>query len=86
MTYDIRQSGINCDDYVYYGDTSAYVTDLNFLEPVFVYSQNHYRLNAWQNVIVGAQVNVVGRIITTLVYDKEKNAFVKGFSSVFGKQ
>ncbi len=86
VTYDIRQSGINCDNYVYYGDTSAYVTDLNFLEPVFVYSQNHYRLNAWQNVIVGAQVNVVGRIITTLVYDKEKNAFVKGFSSVFGKQ
>lgn len=86
VTYDIRQSGINCDDYVYYGDTSAYVTDLNFLEPVFVYSQNHYRLNAWQNVIVGAQVNVVGHIITTLVYDKEKNAFVKGFSSVFGKQ
>ena len=86
VTYDIRQSGINCDDYVYYGDTSAYVTDLNFLEPVFVYSQNHYRLNAWQNVFVGAQVNVVGRIITTLVYDKEKNAFVKGFSSVFGKQ
>lgn len=86
VTYDIRQSGINCDDYVYYGDTSAYVTDLNFLEPVFVYSQNHYRLNAWQNVIVGAQVNVVGRIITTLVYDKKKNAFVKGFSSVFGKQ
>ena len=86
VTYDIRQSGINCDDYVSYGDASVYVTELNFLEPVFVYSQNHYRLNAWQNVIVGAQINVVGRIITTLVYDKEKNAFVKGFSSVFEKQ
>ena len=67
-------------------DEKPYVTELNFVEPVFVYSQNHYRLNAWQNVIVGAQINVVGRIITTLVYDKEKNAFVKGFSSVFEKQ
>lgn len=84
VTYDIRQSGINCDDYVYYGDTSAYVTDLNFLEPVFVYSQNHYRLNAWQNVIVGAEVNVVGRIITTMVYDKEFDRFKPGFASVSG--
>ena len=86
VTYDLlkksAKDGINMSN----TDCEAYVTGLNFAEPVFVYSQNHYRLNAWQNVIVGAQINVVGRIITTLVYDKEKNAFVKGFSSVFEKQ
>ena len=62
-------------------DCDAYVTGLNFVEPVFVYTQNYYRLNVWQNVIVGAQINVVGRIITTMVYDGENGEFKQGYSS-----
>lgn len=85
VTYDARDMAVNRTKEKTYYDTDAYVTDLNFLEPVFVYSLNHYRLNAWQNVIAGAKVNVVGRIITTLTYDNEKKAFIKGFYSVFGK-
>ena len=86
VTYDLLKKSAKDRINMSNTDCEAYVTGLNSVEPVFVYTQNYYRLNVWQNVIAGAQVNVVGRIITTLVYDKEKNAFVKGFSSVFEKQ
>lgn len=47
-------------------DEKPYVTELNFVEPVFVYSQNRYRLNVWQNVIGKVQVDVIGHIITVI--------------------
>ena len=47
-------------------DEKPYVTELNFVEPVFVYSQNRYRLNVWQNVIGRVQVDVIGHIITVI--------------------
>lgn len=47
-------------------DEKPYVTELNFVEPVFVYSQNCYRLNVWQNVIGRVQVDVIGHIITVI--------------------
>ena len=58
-----------------YSDVKPYVTDLNFVEPVFVYALNRYRLNVWQNVIGRAQTDVVGRIITTLSWDAETGCF-----------
>ena len=81
VTYDLlkksAKDGINMSN----TDCEAYVTGLNFVEPVFVYTQNYYRLNVWQNVIAGAQVNVVGRIITTMVYDGENGEFKQVYSS-----
>lgn len=58
-----------------YSDVKPYVTDLNFVESVFVYALNRYRLNVWQNVIGRAQTDVVGRIITTLSWDAETGCF-----------
>lgn len=58
-----------------YTDAKPYVTDLNFVEPVFVYSTNIYRINVWQNVIGRVQTDVVGRIVTTLSWDTEKGSF-----------
>lgn len=84
VTYDLSQKGMIGGNDIICTDGEAYVTDLNFVEPVFVYSLNYYRLNVWQNVIAGAQVNVVGRIITTMVYDKEFGRFKSGFASVSG--
>ena len=66
-------------------DKKPYVTDLNFVEPVFVYSQKRYRLNIWQNVIGSVQTNVVGRIITTLAYDNDYGSFKQLFVSTGGK-
>lgn len=66
-------------------DKKPYVTDLNFVEPVFIYSQKRYRLNIWQNVIGSVQTNVVGRIITTLAYDNDYGSFKQLFVSTGGQ-
>lgn len=84
VTYDLMQYGITGDDEMLCSDGEVYVSDLNFVEPVFVYSLNYYRLNVWQNIIAGAHVNVVGRIITTMVYDKDRDLFKTDFASVSG--
>ena len=84
VTYDLSQRSMIGGNDIACTDGEACVTDLNFVEPVFVYSLNYYRLNVWQDVIAGAQVNVVGRIITTMVYDKEFDRFKPGFASVSG--
>ena len=81
VTYDLLKKSVKDGINMSNTDCEAYVTGLNFVEPVFVYTQNYYRLNVWQNVIVGAQVNVVGRIITTMVYDGENGEFKQGYSS-----
>lgn len=57
-----------------------YVTNLNYVEPVFVYSLNRYRLNVWQNVIGEVETDVVGRIVTTMTYDETIGEFVRGYS------
>ena len=64
------------DDGVFTGDAQPYVSDLNFVEPVFVYSLNRYRLNVWQNVVGKVSIDVVGRIITSLDLGKGKYSFV----------
>ena len=81
VTYDLLKKSAKDRINMSNTDCEAYVTGLNFVEPVFVYTQNYYRLNVWQNVIAGAQVNVVGRIITTMVYDGENGEFKQGYSS-----
>ena len=57
-----------------------YVTNLNYVDPVFVYSLNRYRLNVWQNVIGEVETDVVGRIVTTMTYDESTGEFVRGYS------
>ena len=64
------------DDGVFTGDAQPYVSDLNFVEPVFVYSLNRYRINVWQNVVGKVSIDVVGRIITSLDLGKGKYSFV----------
>lgn len=61
---------------VFTGDAQPYVTDLNFVEPVFVYSLNRYRLNVWQNVVGKVSIDVVGHIITALDFGKGKYSYV----------
>lgn len=52
------------------------VSYLNFVEPVFVYTMNRYRLNVWQKVTGIAQVDVVGHIITTIDLADDNTGFV----------